>query len=295
MQDWNDLLGVVAHDLKTPISAVKGFIELIQHTGPLTERQMHFSERALAGLQHMEQLVARLLELAWIDANRPLEPHETDLAKLIAHAVGLLEDQASQHKVKFHVEIDPKLGIIHAEERRLDQVLINLLSNAIKYNHEGGEVWVMAVGKKKEVQVTVRDNGRGIASEEQPFIFDRFFRAPSSKEHRIEGTGLGLSIVKAIIEKHGGRIWLESALNEGSSFIFMLPRRQATRREEVSRDIEREAGEPTQTANPDAEGTDYIVPNVTGEQTDVVDDNIQEPPQANLSDYDRNERSAFQA
>ena len=296
MQDWNDLLGVVAHDLKTPISAVKGFIELMQHVGPLNERQMHFSERALAGLQLMEQLVARLLELAWIDADRPLEPHETDLADLIAMVVELIEDQASRRKITIEVEIDPKLGTIQAEARRLEQVFLNLLSNAVKYNREGGKVWVTVanVNRKKEVQVTVRDTGQGIALEEQESVFERFVRTQASKENKVEGTGLGLSIVKAVVEKHGGRLWLESVVGEGSTFIFVLPRRQR-KTEHVTEEVTRDMVEPEEKTLHHAEGTDYVIPQVTGEQVDVVDDSIQEPPQANHSDDDRNERSAFQA
>lgn len=294
MQDWNELLGVVAHDLKTPISAVKGFVELMQHVGPLNERQMHFSERALAGLQLMEQLVARLLELAWIDADRPLEPHETDLAELVMTAVGLLEDQASRRKVTIEVEIDPKLTLIQAEARRLEQVFLNLLSNAVKYNREAGKVWIIVVSKRKEVQVTVRDTGQGIPPEEQESVFERFVRTQASKDNKVEGTGLGLSIVKAVVEKHGGRIWLESVVGEGSSFVFVLPRRQS-KSEHVTQEVTRETVEPTEKTLLRAEGTDYVVPQVTGEQIDVVDDNMQEPPQANLSDDDRNERSAFQA
>jgi signal transduction histidine kinase len=294
MQDWNELLGVVAHDLKTPISAVKGFIELMQHVGPLNERQMHFSERALAGLQLMEQLVARLLELAWIDADRPLEPHETDLADLIAMVVELMEDQASRRNITIDVQIDPKLGMIQAEARRLEQVFLNLLSNAVKYNREGGKVWVTVVSKKKEVQITVKDTGLGIPPEEQDSVFERFVRAQASKDSKVEGTGLGLSIVKAVVEKHGGRLWLESVVGEGSSFIFILPRRQR-KTEHITEEITRGVVEPSEKAQHHAEGTDYVIPQVTGEQLDVVDDSIQEPPQANHSDDDRNGRSAYQA
>src|SRR5690606_26832910 len=145
MQDWNELLGVVAHDLKTPISAVKGLIELMQHVGPLNERQMHFSERALAGLQLMAQLVARLLDLAWIDADRPLDPHETGLADLIAMVLELRDDQAARRGVTIEVQIDPKVGAIQAEARRVEQVVLNLLGNAVKYHREGGNAWVTVV------------------------------------------------------------------------------------------------------------------------------------------------------
>ncbi len=219
---WTEVVGVIAHDLKTPITSVKGYLELIEQAGTLNERQQQFSERALNSLKHMEQLIALLLELSWIDADRPLQCDDCDLTALLNRVVVVLEDMAARREVTFHLDIEPELGVIPAESRRLEQAILNLLNNAIKYNRQGGEVWVTATKRDTQVDLTIRDNGVGIAPEDLPFIFDRFYRSQSGAH--IEGTGLGLSIVKAVIEKHGGTITLESVLGEGTTFFVILPK-----------------------------------------------------------------------
>ncbi|MBK8028612.1 MAG: HAMP domain-containing histidine kinase [Anaerolineae bacterium] len=221
---WTEVVGVIAHDLKTPITSVKGYLELIEQVGELNERQQQFSERALNSLKHMEQLVGLLLELSWIDADRPLQCDDCDVAALLTRVVSVLEDMAARREVTCHLEIEPHLGVIPAEGRRLEQAILNLVNNAIKYNRQGGNVWVTAKKSESHVHLTIRDTGVGIAPEDQPYIFDRFYRVRSHSHEHIEGTGLGLSIVKAVIEKHGGTITLESALGEGTTFFVTLPR-----------------------------------------------------------------------
>ena len=221
---WTEVVGVIAHDLKTPITSVKGYLELIEQVGTLNERQQQFSERALNSLKHMEQLIALLLELSWIDADRPLQCDDCDLAALLNRVTAVLEDMAARREVTVHLELEPELGAIPAESRRLEQAILNLVNNAIKYNRQGGEVWVTASKRDAQVDLTIRDTGVGIAPEDLPFIFDRFYRARSHSGAHIEGTGLGLSIVKAVIEKHGGTITLESVLGEGTTFFVALPR-----------------------------------------------------------------------
>ncbi len=222
-ETWTEVVSVIAHDLKTPITSVKGYLELIQRVGPLNERQEQFSQRALNSLKQMEHLVTLLLELSWIDADRPLQCDDCDLAVLLQECAVTLEDMAVRREVIIHLEVDPAMGIIHAESRRLEQAILNLMSNAIKYNRQGGAVWVSAINTPGGVYVSVRDTGLGIRLEDQPYIFDRFFRSSVHEGQRIEGTGLGLSIVKAVIEKHGGSITMESFVGEGSTFRFLLP------------------------------------------------------------------------
>jgi signal transduction histidine kinase len=273
---WTELVGIIAHDLKTPITAAKGFIELIKHSGSFNERQDYFSERALSSLRQMEGLVTRLLEIAWIDADRPLEAQDCDLGARIEAAVAMLRDYADKRQVVLHIEIDPDLGSLQADEQRLDNVLTNLISNAIKYNRSGGEVWVRAAGTADNVEVIVRDTGMGIAAEDQPYVFERFFRSSTSRHEKIEGTGLGLSIVKAVIERHGGHIWMESAVDEGSTFAFTLPRvlRQSEGHDEMREAISHRVE--------NAESIDLLREHNTNEEIDAVDDNIQEPPQMSL-------------
>ncbi len=270
---WVEIVSVIAHDLKTPITSVKGFIELMKHSGPLNERQEHFSERALSALKQMEGLVQRLLELAWIDADRPLEPQLCDLTLVIENAVAMLRDYADRRQIVLTVELDPDLGMVQADERRLDQVMVNLLSNAVKYNRKGGDVVVIARSLDDSVQVSVRDTGVGISEEDQQYVFERFFRSRTPHEEKIEGTGLGLSIVKAVIDKHGGQLWVESREGVGSTFTFTLPR---VLRLSEGEDTTEEAISPRLD---NAEGVDLAQSESLNEVIDAVDDNIQEPPQ----------------
>ncbi len=282
--NWVDVVSIIAHDLKTPITSARGYIELIKYSGELNERQVYFNERALVALQQMEQLVARLLELAWIDADRPLQTGVCDLVVVIHNAVSLLQEFAERRHVTVHIEIDPDLGMIQAEENRLSQVMLNLLSNAIKYNREDGEMWVTAKGTPDAVEVKVRDSGLGISPVDQRHIFERFYRARAESENdKIEGTGLGLSIVKSLVEKHGGQVWVESELGVGSTFAFVLPREpQLNEGQETSR-------EPINGLIENAESFDFVREVNSNEELDAVDDNLQEPPQVYV---DRDENGA---
>ncbi len=269
--DWVEIISIVAHDLKTPITAIKGFIELIKYSGPLNERQDYFGDRALSALRQMEHLVARLLELAWIDADRPLDPQPCDLCFLIDNTVTLLSDYAERRSVTLHLEIDPELGTVEADERRLEQVAMNLLSNAIKYNRRGGDVWIVVKGTEDNVEVSVHDTGFGISSEDLPNIFERFFRSQATHDEVIEGTGLGLSIVKSNVEKHGGHVWVDSVVDVGTTFGFSLPRvmrlNEGSAHPRESIGVPMDAPELPMSLHPDS-----------GEQIDSVDDNLQEPP-----------------
>lgn len=263
--DW---LNTVAHDLKTPINAVRGCIELVQQLGPLNERQQRFAEKALNGLQRMEHLVARLLDMSWIDAGMALEYEECDLSAIIQEVVGLLRDQAGRRQIVIHTDLDHRLEPIQADPQRLTQVVENLVSNAIKYNHDGGEVWVQAVQETDRVLVNIRDTGMGISADDQPRVFERFFRAREGVALKIEGSGLGLAITRAIVQKHGGHIWLVSKPGEGSSFYFTLPL-------EISEGGDRVA-EDWQDTGEAVESRDASINDTGSEEQDVIDDAMQE-------------------
>lgn len=222
-EDWAELLDIVAHDLKTPITAVKGYIELIEQAGALNERQQMFAERAFSGLRRMEQLVTMLLDVTWIDTEKPLDWRTCDLRAMIDESVLLVESLATPRGISITVDAEPSLGTILGDARRLSQVFNNLLSNAIKYNHDNGLIEISAGGDSEWAYIRVRDTGIGIAPDEHAQVFDRFFRARTGR--LIEGTGLGLAIVKEVVERHGGSVRLESAPDVGSTFTVILPRR----------------------------------------------------------------------
>jgi len=219
----NEWLDTVAHDLRTPINLVYGCLDVIQNLGPLNEKQMHYLERAFAGLKRMEHLIARLKDISWVDSTVPLELNDIRLADLISEAVDLLLESAEQQNVIVRINVSPNIESIRVDAMRLAQVMDNLLSNAIKYNRQGGTVVIRAVQENGSVVVMVQDTGIGIAKDDQPHVFDRFFRAPEGVRLKIEGSGLGLAITQGIIQRHGGRIWVESELDVGTSFYFSLP------------------------------------------------------------------------
>lgn len=223
---WIEHIAVIAHDLNGPITAVKGNIELFQLAGPMTEKQQRFSERALASLVQMEQLVRMLLDVAWLDADKPLDPHEVVVADMIKESVKLAEIPAGRKHITLEVEVHPETGLVMGDPQRLPQVVNNLVNNAIKYNKEGGSVWIKAGGTADDVEIVVKDNGRGIPADDVPNLFDPFFRADLNSAAKIEGTGLGLAIVKGVVDKHNGKIAVESVQGEGTTFTVTLPRLQ---------------------------------------------------------------------
>lgn len=218
--DW---LNAVAHDLKTPINFVRGCIELVQQLGPLNERQRQFAEKAMNGLVRMEHLVARLLDISWIDAGMALDLQECDLSAIIHEALDMLYEPAASRQITLSVDIDDRLEPVIGDPQWLGQVMDNLISNAIKYNRDGGHVWIRADQESDRVRISVRDTGMGISPEDQPRVFERFFRAREGVALRIEGSGLGLAITRAIVQKHGGYIWLESQPGQGAAFYVTLP------------------------------------------------------------------------
>lgn len=223
MEPSIELLRVVAHDLKAPISAVLGYAELVQMAGELNEQQKTFLTRIMSGMQHMESLVAHLENMAWIDESTQLTLFDIDLRVIITEAVDLLGALASRRGIAIDVQVEENLPIVAGDARLLMQVMSNLLTNAIKYNNENGKVWIRAIRIDDSVQVTIQDNGLGIPEIDLPHVFERYYRSQSGVQRGIEGSGIGLSIVQIIIHKHNGTIKVDSKVGEGTTFVFEIP------------------------------------------------------------------------
>lgn len=270
-QDPNaEWLNTVAHDLKTPINSVRGCIELVKQLGPLNERQEHFASRAMAGLQRMEHLVSRLLDISWVDAEVELDLSAISLRDSIAEAVNLLEEMTAARNIAVQIQVSSQIGPILVDSRRLAQVFDNLISNAIKYNRDDGEITIIAQYEGDEILIAVEDTGIGISEEDQSRIFERFFRSRQGVAMKIEGSGLGLAITKAIVQKHGGRIWFESKPDEGTVFYFTLPRHIV---QNEGRDVVNESALDVR-ESPD--GYRPYPAEHAIEESDSVDDNVQE-------------------
>jgi len=219
----SEFVATVSHDLRTPLTTIQGYIELLPRAGPLNAQQREFIERAGESMQAITELIGDLLDVGRIEAGFDLEMMPCDLREVIEEAVKDFRPQAAEKGQDLRWQPPEALPLVQGNPLRLRQVMDNLLSNAVKYTQEGGWIAVSAVEDNGHVVVRVADNGIGIPPAQQPYIFDKFYRVESDETADIKGTGLGLAIVKAVIEKHNGRVWVESRPGVGSVFSFVLP------------------------------------------------------------------------
>lgn len=216
-------MGLIVHDLKTPIASIKSYADLMILGAELNERQELYRQRILAATENMSNLVNDLLDLVWLEEGLELRLGPCNLRDVIQAEMRAVDVNAAALDITITARIDDHLGLIQVDERRIRQVIHNLLTNSIKYNHPGGTVTIQVKQGSDSVQLEFTDSGQGIPDEAIPQIFDRFYRTPQAESSSIEGSGLGLYIAKAIVETHGGEIGVESCPGQGSTFWFTLP------------------------------------------------------------------------
>jgi signal transduction histidine kinase len=193
--------------------------------GELNEKQDEYVRDIYASGTHLLSLINDILDLSKIEAGRmELELTDFHLPQAIGDALVFVRERALRRGITLEQLIDPRLGEIQGDERKIKQVLLNLLSNAIKFTPEGGKIEMRAVPSDKVVEVSVSDTGVGIAPEDQEAIFEEF-RQVGTAAKKVEGTGLGLTLSRKFIELHGGRIWVMSRVGAGSTFTFTIPMR----------------------------------------------------------------------
>ncbi len=218
----SDFVTTVSHDLRSPLTAILGYIELIGRAGEVNEQQREFISRIQISVQHISYLISDLLDLGRIEAGLDTTKEYVDMTTLTNEICLSMEGAARAAKVDFQGDIQEHMGQIFGDPIRLKQMLGNLIDNALKYAPIGGQVHLGARSEGDQVILTVSDTGPGIPLSDQPYLFNRFFRASNVPED-VSGTGLGLSIVKSILDNHNGRIWVESQLGEGTTFTVVLP------------------------------------------------------------------------
>ena len=220
----SDFLATMSHELRTPLNAIIGFSEVLheQMFGELNERQLVYVKDVLAAGEHLLSLINDVLDLAKIEAgSMELELSQVAIPEVLRSAVSLHSERASRGGVELSLTTEPEQITISADGRRVRQIVFNLLSNAVKFTPVEGRVDVSARVDDGQVEITVADTGPGIAPEERETIFEEFKQATNGK--RAEGTGLGLPLSRKLVELHGGRLWVESAAGNGSTFRFTLP------------------------------------------------------------------------
>ncbi len=218
----SEFVSAVSHDLRSPLTAILGYTELIGRVGPLNERQQEFVRRVQASVQGITALISDLLDLGRIEAGLDARKELIDLRPLIRQSLENFNNSLSEKDQKLEVEISPTTPRIWGNAVRIQQMIANLVSNAIKYTPKGGRIGVRAWQEDGQLILQVWDTGVGIPPAEQPYIFDKFYRASNLPED-VGGTGLGLTIVKTIVEDHQGRIWVESTPGQGTTFTIVIP------------------------------------------------------------------------
>jgi two-component system NtrC family sensor kinase len=228
-----EFLATVSHDLRAPLTFMRGYAERLEAVGELNEKQKIYVENILRGVQRIDELVLDLLDLSRIEAGLGLESRPCHLGLIVAEAVSSLRARAMEKGISLQVQtpLDSSGGegdaLVSGDKALLRQAVINLLDNAVKYTPNGGRV---AAGLSVEPRngnsratIRVSDTGIGIAPDEQVRLFEKFYRTKRGDQSGASGTGLGLALVKSIVERHEGKVWAESKLNEGSTFYISLP------------------------------------------------------------------------
>jgi signal transduction histidine kinase len=212
----------VAHELRTPLSNIRGYLEALQDG--VVEPESRIIDSLYEETMLLNHMVDDLQELALAEAGQlRLERRPVALADVVNRAVEAVRPRAEAKRIVLQVDLPEDLPLMNIDPQRVGQVLRNLLDNALTHTPPGGEVAVAAHVSDQRVEVSVRDTGVGVTAEDLPYIFERFYRGDKSRSRATGGTGLGLAIARSLIEAHRGRIWVESTEGEGCTFTLALP------------------------------------------------------------------------
>ena len=217
-----NLVADVAHELRTPLSNIQGYLEAIR------DRVMKPDAATIRSLNEEAALLSRLVdelqELSLAEAGElKLVYQAEDIAKLVKQAVTPWQPQVTATEISLSLDLPDNLPLVNIDWQRVNQVLHNLLENAVAHTRKGGTINVAAAKQGDWVEISVSDTGEGIPAEDLPHIFERFYRVDKSRARATGGSGLGLTIAKRLVEAHGGKITVQSKLGKGSRFSFTLP------------------------------------------------------------------------
>lgn len=217
----DEMLGVVAHDLRNPLGTIRMGASLLVETTQPDQPQRRQAEIIQRASDRMNRLIQDLLDVRRMEGGRlTIEPRPVPVGTLMCEAAEMLRPLAEANGIALEAEPDPGLPEAMADPARVQQVLSNLIGNAVKFTPTGGHIRIHAEPVEREVRIAVIDDGPGIPPDQLPHIFGRFWQGKRTDRR---GIGLGLAIAKGIVEVHGGRIWVESRVGEGSTFYFTLP------------------------------------------------------------------------
>ncbi len=220
----SEFVATVSHDLRAPLTFIRGYATMLMMVGDLNDKQHDYLDRILHGIEQMSALIDDLLNLRRIEAGVGIGQESCRLGLVVVEAVDTMRARATAKGITLRLEPADDVPTVMGDPTLLRQAIGNLVDNAIKYTPTGGQVSVsMRINQDDEVLIRVADTGIGIAPEDQVRLFEKFYRIKRRETVDIPGTGLGLALVKSIVERHGGRVWVESEINRGSKFYLALP------------------------------------------------------------------------
>jgi len=223
----SEFVNTVSHDLRSPLTLMRGYATMLEMVGELNEQQKGYITKMITGVESMARLVNNLLDLGRIDVGVGLRLETVLLQEIIERVASMLQLQATQKEIQLDVELPQDTSpLIQADQALLQQAIYNLMENALKYTPQGGQVTVRLKVQGDSILFSVQDTGIGVSPADQARLFEKFYRGTQREAREQKGSGLGLAIVKSIAERHGGKVWLESELGKGSTFFLQVPLQQ---------------------------------------------------------------------
>ena len=220
----SDFVSTVSHDLRSPLTLMRGYATMLEMAGELNEQQKSYTKMIVQGVDNMAKLVNNLLDLGRIDFGVGLQVDEIPVLDILERVTSGLQLHAKQKNISLGVEIPKDMPhAIEADQALLHQAIYNLVENGLKYTPDGGEVTVKLLTAPDTLTFAIQDTGIGIPASDLPRLFEKFYRGTNREALAQRGTGLGLAIVKSVAERHGGKVWVDSELGKGSVFHLQVP------------------------------------------------------------------------
>ncbi|MFZ5908665.1 MAG: ATP-binding protein [Chloroflexota bacterium] len=224
----SEFVSTVSHDLRSPLTLMRGYVTMLDMVGPLNDQQQNYVRKIITGVENMGRLVNNLLDLGRIELGVDLQVEPVLVLDVLERVVGTLQIQASQKEIDLSLELPKDLPPhIEADPALFQQAVYNLVENAIKYTPQNGRVSLRVLITPTDLIIVVQDTGIGISADDMTRLFERFYRGKSRAARAQHGTGLGLAIVRSIAERHGGRVWADSVEGKGSTFHLQVPLKQS--------------------------------------------------------------------
>jgi signal transduction histidine kinase/HAMP domain-containing protein len=220
----SEFVATVSHDLRSPLTLMRGYATMLEMVGELNEQQQNYVKKIVTGVENMSRLVNTLLDLGRIELGVGLQVENVSVLDILERVTSALQLQAGQKNIVFNLEIPKDMPhAVEADQALLHQAVYNLVENAIKYTPEKGSVTVRTRTEKDNLIFEIQDTGIGIEADDMPRLFEKFYRGKQREARSQHGSGLGLAIVRSIAESHGGRVWVESQPGKGSTFYLLIP------------------------------------------------------------------------